>query len=155
MYDYIIVGAGSAGCVLANRLSEDPTTTVLLLEAGGLDRQREIHIPLAFPKLFRSCCDWTYFTEEQPQLNRRKLYWPRGKVLGGCSSINAMIYIRGHRQDYDQWAAAGCKGWSFADLLPYFTRAECQERGASEFHGSEGPMNVCDLRCVNPLSRVF
>jgi choline dehydrogenase len=155
MYDYIIVGAGSAGCVLANRLSEDAQTTVLLLEAGGPDRQREIHIPIAFPKLFRSSCDWAYFTEEQQHLNGRKLYWPRGKVLGGCSSINAMIYIRGNRQDYDQWAAAGCEGWSFADLLPYFKRAESHQHGASEFHGGDGPLHVGGLRCVNPLARAF
>ena len=104
MYDYVIVGAGSAGCVLANRLSEDNKVTVLLLEAGGPDKKQEIHIPAAFSKLFKSECDWAYYTEEQPNLNNRKLYWPRGKVLGGSSSMNAMIYIRGNRQDYDRWA---------------------------------------------------
>jgi choline dehydrogenase len=110
MYDYIIIGAGSAGCVLANRLSEDPTVKVLLLEAGCRDTQKEIHIPLAFSKLFKGPCDWTYFTEPEAQLGNRSLYWPRGKVLGGSSSINAMIYIRGHRADYDQWRDLGNSG---------------------------------------------
>jgi choline dehydrogenase len=104
VYDYIIVGAGSAGCVLAGRLSEDPKTTVLLLEAGGPDDKREVRIPAAFSKLFKTPCDWCYYTEEQTHLARRKLYWPRGKLIGGSSSINAMIYIRGHPQDYDHWS---------------------------------------------------
>ncbi|HEX5434494.1 MAG TPA: GMC family oxidoreductase N-terminal domain-containing protein, partial [Candidatus Angelobacter sp.] len=103
MYDYIIVGAGSAGCVLANRLSEDPAVKVLLLEAGGPDTRKEIHIPAAFSKLFKGTCDWAYYTEPEPQLKKRNLYWPRGKVLGGSSSMNAMIYIRGNRYDYDHW----------------------------------------------------
>src|SRR5690348_3442137 len=106
MYDYIIIGAGSAGCVMANRLSEDPQTSVLLLEAGGPDKKQEIHIPAAFSKLFKTAYDWAYQTEEEPYLNRRKLYWPRGKMLGGSSSMNAMIYIRGHRLDYDSWREA-------------------------------------------------
>ncbi len=154
-FDYVIVGAGSAGCVLANRLSEDPHTRVLLLEAGGADRQREIHIPAAFPKLFKSSCDWAYFTEEQPALKNRRLFWPRGKVLGGCSSINAMVYIRGHRSDYDGWRDAGCEGWGYSDVLPYFRKSENNSRGASEFHGASGPLEVCDLSWVNPLSRAF
>jgi choline dehydrogenase len=155
MFDYIIVGAGSAGCVLANRLSEDAKAKVLLLEAGGPDEKQEIHIPVAFSKLFKSACDWAYFTEEQPNLNNRKLYWPRGKMLGGSSSMNAMIYIRGNRRDYDRWAEAGNDGWRFSDVLAYFKKAENQERGASEYHGAGGSLNVADLRCVNPLSRAF
>ena len=155
MFDYVIVGAGSAGCVLANRLSEDNQVTVLLLEAGGPDKKQEIHIPAAFSKLFKSECDWAYYTEEQPNLNNRKLYWPRGKVLGGSSSMNAMIYIRGNRQDYDRWGEEGNDGWRFSDVLPYFKRAENQERGASDYHGAGGCLNVADLRCVNPLSRAF
>ena len=130
MYDYIIIGAGSAGCVLANRLSEDPTVKVLLLEAGCRDTRKEIHIPLAFSKLFKGPCDWTYFTEPEAQLGNRSLYWPRGKVLGGSSSINAMIYIRGNRADYDQWRDLGNPGWAYADILPYFKKSEKQERGA-------------------------
>jgi len=155
MYDYIIIGAGSAGCTLASRLTEDPSVSVLLLEAGGPDTKQEIHIPVAFSKLFKSPVDWTYYTEEQPHLKLRKLYWPRGKVLGGSSSLNAMIYHRGSRHDYDSWSEAGNKGWSFSDVLPYFKKAENQERGPSEYHGVGGPLNVSDLRTVNPLARTF
>jgi len=155
MYDYVIVGAGSAGCVLADRLSADAGSRVLLVEAGGPDRMQEVHVPVAFGKLFKTACDWAYFTEEQPRMNRRKLYWPRGKMLGGSSSMNAMVYMRGHRSDYDAWRAHGLEGWSYADVLPYFRRAENQERGASEHHGAGGPLNVADLRCVNPLTRAF
>ena len=155
MYDYIIVGAGSAGCVLANRLSEDPKVKVLLLEAGGPDSRKEIHVPVAFSKLFRTGCDWAYYTEPEPQLGKRNLYWPRGKVLGGSSSMNAMIYIRGHRYDYDHWRDLGNPGWGYQDVLPYFKKSEAQENGASEFHGSEGPLHVSNLRFVNPLSQAF
>jgi choline dehydrogenase-like flavoprotein len=154
-YDYIIVGAGSAGCVLASRLSEDPHARVLLLEAGGPDRRREIRIPAAYSKLFKSALDWNFSTEPEPHLHNRRLYWPRGKVLGGSSAINAMIYIRGNRLDYDHWASLGNDGWSFADVLPYFKKSENQERGASEFHGVGGPLCISDLRCVNPLTRFF
>lgn len=152
VYDYIIVGAGSAGCVLAHRLTEDAATTVLLLEAGSPDRKLTLHVPAAFSILFKSCYDWAYDTAPQPHLEQRRLYWPRGKVLGGSSSINAMIYTRGNPYDYDRWQALGNTGWSFADVLPYFKKAEHQERGASEFHGVGGPLNVADLRCTNPLS---
>ncbi len=155
MYDYIIIGAGSAGCVLAGRLSEDPGTKVLLLEAGGPDSRKEIHIPVAFSKLFKGPCDWAYYTEPEAQLGNRNLYWPRGKVLGGSSSINAMIYIRGHRCDYDNWRDLGNPGWSYKDVLPWFKRSEKQENGASEYHGDSGPLCVSNLRTINPLSRAF
>src|SRR5215471_639062 len=155
MYDYIIVGAGSAGCVLANRLTEDPAVRVLLLEAGGPDKKREIHIPVAFSKLFQTACDWSYYTEAEPQLENRKLYWPRGKVLGGSSSINAMLYIRGNRKDYDGWQELGNPGWSYSQVLPYFKKSQNQERGPSDYHGIGGPLNVSNLRSVNPLSEAF
>jgi len=155
-YDYIIVGAGSAGCVLANRLSEDPDCRVLLLEAGPRDWNPFIHMPAGLARLvsFKSI-NWNYSTEPEPHLNNRRLYWPRGRVLGGSSSINAMCYIRGHASDYDDWRDLGNPGWSFEDVLPYFTRAEDQGRGESEHHGSGGPLGVSDLQHVNELSRVF
>ncbi len=155
MYDYIIVGAGSAGCVLANRLTEDAQTTVLLLEAGGPDDAQEIHIPVAFSKLFRTPLDWNYLTEPEPHLQGRQLYWPRGKMLGGSSSINAMIYMRGNRYDYNHWSELGNRGWSYAEVLPYFKKAENQERGLSEFHGVGGPLNVMDRPYTSPLSLAF
>src|SRR5215467_9853164 len=155
MYDYIIIGAGSAGCVLANRLTEDPKTKVLLLEAGGADSRKEIHMPAAFSKLFKGPCDWAYYTEPESQLDNRNLYWPRGKMLGGSSSLNAMIYIRGHRFDYDQWRDQGNQGWGHSDVLPYFKKSENQERGASEYHGMGGPLCVSELRCANQLSHAF
>jgi choline dehydrogenase len=155
MYDFIIVGAGSAGCVLAARLTEDPAIKVLLLEAGGPDRRQEIHIPAAFSKLFKSEQDWAYFTEPQPHLSGRKLFCPRGKMLGGSSSMNAMIYIRGHRLDFDMWRDAGNEGWGYADVLPFFRKSEHQERGADTFHGTGGPLNVADHRTVNPLTERF
>jgi choline dehydrogenase len=155
VYDFVIVGAGSAGCVLAARLSEDPAVRVLLLEAGPGDRHKHIHIPAAFSKLFKTPLDWQFHTEEQPHLGGRRLYWPRGKMLGGSSSINAMIYIRGHRRDYDGWRALGNDGWGFDDVLPYFKKAEDQERLRGPYHSVGGPLHVTDLRCVNPLTRVF
>jgi choline dehydrogenase len=156
MYDYIIVGAGSAGCVLAARLSEDPQTTVLLLEAGKADTSKpDIRIPKAFTSHFQTPYDWAYTTEEEPEMLGRTMSWPRGKVLGGCSSINAMIYIRGNRYDYDAWEEAGNSGWSYSDVLPYFKKAEHQELGASEYHGVDGPLNVTNLKYTNPLSRAF
>ncbi len=155
MYDYIVIGAGSAGCTLAARLTERPDANVLLIEAGPPDRKREIHIPAAFSKLFRSEVDWNFSTEPQEHLNGRRLYWPRGKTLGGSSSINAMIYMRGVRADYDAWRAAGNPGWSFDDVLPLFKASENEERGTSPEHGTGGPLNVADLRCLNPLTEVF
>ena len=154
-YDYIIIGAGSAGCVLANRLTASAKHKVLLVEVGGPDKKQEIHIPAAFSKLFKTEVDWFYETEPQEKLNNRKLFWPRGKMLGGTSSINAMIYQRGHAYTYDQWAEDGNAGWGFENVLSYFKKAQHQERGASDFHGVDGPLNVADLRTVNPLSRVF
>ncbi len=155
MYDYIVVGAGAAGCVLAARLSEDPHTRVLLLEAGGRDTRREMRIPAAFSKLFKSECDWSYFTDPEPYLANRRLYWPRGKVLGGSTSINAMIYVRGHRWDYDRWAELGCRGWGYAEVLPFFKKAEDNSRGQSGYHAIGGPLAVSDLRSPNILSRAF
>jgi choline dehydrogenase len=155
VYDYVIVGAGSAGCVLANRLTEDPGARVLLLEAGGKDVRQEIRIPVAFSKLFKTPVDWAYATEEQPHVNGRRMYWPRGKMLGGSSSLNAMIYIRGNRRDYDRWRDLGNEGWGFDDVLPYFKRAENNERGPSEYHGVGGPLNVADQRDPRPLTHAF
>ncbi|MFN3596336.1 MAG: GMC family oxidoreductase [Rubricoccaceae bacterium] len=155
MYDYVIVGAGTAGCVLAHRLSADPSVNVLLLEAGGPDTRAEFHIPAAFSRLFQTEADWNYWTAPQEHLDGRSLYWPRGKVLGGSSSINAMIYIRGHRTDFDGWAAEGCRGWGYADVLPYFKRSEDNARGASAYHGVGGPLRVEDLRDPHPVSRAF
>ncbi len=154
-FDFVIVGAGSAGCVLANRLSESGRDRVLLVEAGGPDTDNNIHIPAGFAKLFRSAHDWNYRTVPQRHLGGRRLYQPRGKMLGGSSSINAMIYIRGARHDYDGWAAAGCTGWSADDVEPYFRRSEDNARGASEHHGAGGPLSVQDLRAPSDLSDEF
>jgi choline dehydrogenase-like flavoprotein len=153
--DYVIVGAGSAGCVLAARLSEDPDVEVLLLEAGGPDTAPEIHIPAAFPAVFKSSLDWDLLGEPEPGLNGRRLYMPRGRVIGGSSSINAMIYIRGNRADYDEWAALGCEGWSYDEVLPYFKRGEDNERGADDYHGVGGPLSVCDSCSMHPLVDVI
>ena len=156
MYDYIIIGAGSAGCVLANRLSEDPTLRVLLLEAGPRDWHPFIHMPAGLAKLVgQKGINWNYDTAPEPQLNQRRLWWPRGKVLGGSSSINAMCYIRGVPRDYDEWAAAGAQGWDWNSALPYFKRAERNSRGGDALHGDSGPLHVSDLRYTNPLSAAF
>ena len=138
--DYVIVGAGSAGCVLAGRLSEDPDAEVLLLEAGGPDSAPEIRIPAMFPALFKSGLDWDLLGEPEPGLAGRRLYLPRGRMLGGSSSINAMIYLRGARADYDAWGP----GWTYDEVLPYFKRSEDNEWGESEYHGAGGPNLTVD-----------
>jgi choline dehydrogenase-like flavoprotein len=153
MYDYVIVGAGSGGCVLANRLSEDPSTRVLLLEAGGRDRSPNIKIPAAFAKQFHTKLDWDYATEPEPHVDSRSLYVPRGKSLGGSSSMNAMLYVRGRPLDYDTWEAQGASGWGYRDVLPYFVKSEDNVRGASEFHGAGGPLHVSEQRSPRPLNR--
>lgn len=155
-YDYIIIGAGSAGCVLANRLSADARRRVLLLEAGGRDVNPFIHMPAGLARLvWNTRINWNYTTEPERELNGRRLYWPRGKVLGGSSSINAMCYVRGQPEDYDEWASAGNPGWSFDEVLPYFKRSQHQQRGASDRHGVDGPLCVEDLRDPSPLSAAF
>jgi choline dehydrogenase-like flavoprotein len=152
--DYVIVGAGSAGCVLAGRLTEDPGVRVLLLEAGNKDRSPNIKIPAAFGNQFHDAkLDWDYETEPEPGCDNRRLYIPRGKSLGGSSSMNAMLYVRGRPLDYDLWVKAGAAGWGWNDVLPYFLRAENNERGASEFHATGGPLNVADQRSPRPLGR--
>jgi choline dehydrogenase-like flavoprotein len=149
--DYVIVGAGSAGCVLAGRLSEGPDVDVLMLEAGGPDTATEIRIPAMFPAMFKSSLDWDLLSEPEPGLDGRRLYLPRGRMIGGSSSINAMIYLRGNRLDYDDWSADGCEGWSYDEVLPYFKRSEDNERGESEYHGAGGPLAVSDSRSMHPL----
>jgi choline dehydrogenase len=155
-FDYVIVGAGSAGCVLANRLSADTGKSVLLLEAGPRDTNLWIHIPLGYGRLFKEkSVNWMYQTESEPGLNGRNVFQPRGKVLGGSSSINGLLYIRGQHQDYERWRQHGNSGWGFDDVLPYFRRAEDQARGADEFHGVGGPLPVSDLGHPDPLSAAF
>ena len=155
-FDYIIVGAGSAGCVLANRLTASGRHRVLLLEAGGRDSNIWIHIPLGYGKLFDNAkVNWLYKTEPEPELNNRRIIQPRGKVLGGSSSINGLLYIRGQHEDYDHWRQLGNAGWSFKDVLPYFRRAEDQQRGADDLHGAGGPLAVSDVSEPHPLCEAF
>jgi len=156
VYDYVIVGAGSAGCVLANRLSEDPSVRVLLLEAGPSDWHPFVHMPAGLAKLVGDKgVNWDYNTAPEPGLMGRRLWWPRGRVLGGSSSINAMCYIRGNAADYDEWDDLGARGWQWDNVLPYFKRSEGNSRGPSRLHGGDGPLGVSDPRHQNPLSRVF
>lgn len=155
-FDYVVVGAGSAGCVLANRLSEDPSVRVLLLEAGGADWNPWIHVPVGYFKTMHNpAMDWCYLTDEDAGINGRRLQWPRGKVLGGSSSLNGLLYIRGQWEDYDGWAAAGNEGWDYDAVLPYFKRSECQERGEDAYHGVDGPLKVSDLRLRREIAQRF
>jgi choline dehydrogenase len=155
-FDYVIVGAGSAGCVLANRLSADGKHKVLLLEAGPKDTNIWIHVPIGYGKLFKEkTVNWMYQTEPEPGLHGRQVFQPRGKVLGGSSSINGLLYVRGQHEDYDRWRQRGNVGWGYDDVLPYFKRAENQQRGADAYHGSGGPLSVSDWRHEDPLSEAF
>ena len=156
MYDYIIIGAGSAGCVLANRLSEDPSLKVLLLEAGGKDTKLEIHIPAAYGKLNYTKVDWSFYTEPQTHVDGRRMYQPRGKTLGGSSSTNAMAYIRGNRQDYDDWAAMGATGWDADSVLPYFKKSENNEQFSNAYHAQGGFLNITQAKQYKtPLANAF
>ena len=155
-FDYVIVGAGSAGCVLANRLSADGRNLVLLLEAGPKDTNLWIHVPLGYGKLFKEkTVNWMYQTEPEPGLDGRTVFQPRGKVLGGSSSINGLLYVRGQHEDYDRWRQRGNAGWGYDDVLPYFRKAEDQQRGADKYHGAGGPLPVSDWRHADPLSEAF
>ena len=154
-YDYIIIGAGSAGCVLANRLTEDAKCKVLLLEAGPADKKPEIHIPGAYTKLNRSAVDWAFWTEPQKHIDNRKLFIPRGKTLGGSSSTNAMAYVRGNKEDFNEWEALGNKGWGYEDVLPYFKKSENHEQFGEPYHGENGPLNVTLSRQPSVLGPVF
>src|SRR3954467_4476869 len=154
--DYVIVGAGSAGCVLANRLSADGRNRVVLLEAGPRDRSLWIHLPIGYGKtMFHPVYNWGFYTDPDPNMLGRKLYWPRGRTLGGSSSINGLIYIRGQKEDYDHWAALGNRGWSYRDVLPYFRKLEHNVRGSNDFHGGDGPLWASDIETPHPLIDAF
>lgn len=155
IFDYIIIGAGSAGCVLANRLSENSRNQVLLLEAGGPDSQTDIHIPGAYSQLNRTAVDWSFWTEPQAHVDGRKIYIPRGKVLGGSSSTNAMAYVRGNPKDFDEWASLGNEGWSYQDVLPYFKKSEYNENFSGDFYGNKGPLHVAHSHQPHPLGKHF
>ncbi len=155
-YDYVVVGAGSAGCVLAARLSEDPRTRVLLLEAGPPDRSIWIHLPIGYGKtMWSPKYNWCFHTDPEPNMNGRRIYWPRGRTLGGSSAINGLIYIRGTREDYDHWRALGNAGWGYDDVLPYFIRSERNQRGANTYHGAGGPLGVSDIGSKHELIEAF
>jgi choline dehydrogenase len=154
-YDYVVIGAGSAGCVVASRLTEDPETSVLLLEAGNPDTKPEIQIPLECTNLPGSEVDWGYFSEPEPYLNSRKIFCPRGKVVGGSSSINFLLYVRGNPRDYDRWQELGNPDWSYQDMLPYFKKSENQQRGADAYHGVDGALSVTDIIAPTTISQRF
>ncbi len=151
-FDYIVVGSGSSGAVVAGRLTEDPDVTVLLIEAGASKRSLNVQIPAAFSTQFKSKLDWEFYTEPEPHLDNRVMYQPRAKNVGGCSTMNAMIYMRGSRHDYDSWAKDGAVGWSYDEVLPLFKRNETNSRGAGDYHGASGPMHIQDLRTPNPMT---
>ena len=155
-FDYIVVGAGSAGCVLANRLSENASNRVLLLEAGGRDLNPWLHVPVGYFKTMHNpAFDWCYMTEPDPGINGRRLQWPRGKVLGGSSALNGLLYVRGQAQDYDRWRELGNSGWGYDDVLPYFKKSEDNQRGEDQYHGVGGPQKVSDLRLRRPIAEAF